>query len=280
MAGFYADVPSWRMAYDVDGTQVFTMGRDYTSVTQANSATISATNDENITEGGLGLGSGYAVFIFPELRDLDAWFCRTAGLVGELESAQVSSDTTNGIDGIWTSVPTFHYRDATLPQTRTAIGSSTALGIKAIRFLGNVSGYTSLYVVNLYGEPAPGENLQRLEIWHPTLDQRVDPAYFDWGDVPRNTVETRSFRIKNLHGSLTANGVRAAMSILTDTAPSVVGQMAISKDGSTWAAQQTLTSPLAAEEISPVLQIRRTTPSNAVLSLWWYRLFADCTSWS
>ena len=48
MAGFYADVPSWRMAYDVDGTQVFMMGRDYTGITQANSATISATAKDTV----------------------------------------------------------------------------------------------------------------------------------------------------------------------------------------------------------------------------------------
>jgi hypothetical protein len=167
---------------------------------------------------------------------------------------------------------------------RTEIQAYTALGIKAIRYtqrFGGSSGASGrTKIVHLYGELAPGVTLQRLEIWHPTLDQRLGRADFDWGDVPRNSTATRQFRIKNMHGSLTANSVRAAMSIATDTTPSVVGQMAISKDGTTWGAQQTLSSPLGPGAISPILYHRRTTPSNAILSLWDYRVFADCSSWT
>lgn len=287
MAGNYPDAPSWRMAYDVDGTQCFHWIDGASSLTQLSPAQIVELNDESWTTGFSGPDGAWNnwLFIFPELRDFDARYIATrATNVWEVHEVLVSTDTTNGVDGTWTSMGT-STKDGTLPPVyRTDFVAATALGIKAVKVRANYGGAqlsTNIQVAHLFGEPAPGENLQRLEIWHPTLDQRLGPADLDWGDVPRNSSEIRSFRIKNMHPTLTANSVRAAMSILTDTTPSVVGQMSISKDGgSTWGAQQTLTSPLGPEAISPVLQIRRQTPANATLSLWWYRVFANCSSWT
>lgn len=289
MAGNYPDVPGYRMAYDVDGTQGFWTNAGYTGmVAQATSGDLVAMNDENIGTNWPPTGafsSSSVVLIFPELRDLDGlYLAYTEGFLG-ITGVQVSTNTTNGIDGTWTSypIPPGSTTVDTVTKMRTAIMANTALGIKAIRWTWTSSGggtTSRTSSAHLYGEPAPGENLQRLEIWHPTLDQKASEAYFDWGNVPRGSTEIRQFRVKNMHGTLTANSVRAAMSILTDTSPSVVGQMAISKDGTSYASQQTLTSPLGPGAISPVLYLRRTTPTNATLSLWWHRLFADCSSWT
>lgn len=282
MAGNYPDVSSWRMAWDTDGTQFFVNN------VQQSSGTMAALNSEvkstlpfnnSMTQAAT---TGW-VIIFPELRDLDGILWRYDSQdFSSSRIFQVSEDTTNGIDGTWVTIPVTITSVNLKTAARLNITWNTVLGIKGIRIFSSSSGAGGHNDLNmhLYGEPSPGENLQRLEIWHPTLDQRLGPADLDWGDVPRNTTETRQFRIKNMHGSLTANSVRAAMSALTDTVPSVVGQQAISKDGSTWASQQTLSSPLGPGAISPILYIRRTTPANATLSLWWYRLFADCTSWT
>lgn len=287
MAGNYPDVPSWRMAWDVDGTQLFTV-LDGSPPVQRSGAEAVALNNEGVDFSLIfSTGdTGYIILIFPELRDLDGfWYSSDANETNTLMTlAEVSTNTTNGLDGTWTTYLSGSLTDYgfTAPKARNNIRAGTALGVKGIRFRrtqGNqIAGHTSS--IHLYGEPAPGENLQRLEIWHPTLDQRIGPADLDWGDVPRNSSAIRSFRIKNMHPTLTANNVRAAMSILTDTSPSVVGQQSISKDGVTWAAQQTLTNPLGPGAISPILQIRRQTPSNASLSLWWYRLFSDASSWT
>lgn len=283
MAGNYPDVPSWRMAYDVDGTQGFVIARNFSSVSQISSGDMTALNREEVTSDPR-YSFEYVAFIFPELRDLDGVQRSMYSSTGTRTwTVQVSTDTTNGVDGTWTTLFTWSTNrmnsGPTKPEQREDIFSGTALGVKAVRF--SMPEFGHLTRVYLYGEPSPDENPQRLEIWHPTLDQRLGPADLDWGDVPRNSSEIREFRIKNIHPTLTANNVRAAMSILTDTSPSVVGQQAISKDGgATWGAQQTLTSPLGPEVISPVLQIRRQTPANATLSLWWYRLFADCSSWT
>lgn len=289
MAGNYPDVPSWRMSYDVDGTQGYWMLSNFVGVNaQASQANLVSMNDESISTNWppSGIFSGTAVcLIFPELRDLDGMYIAFTEGALVLNTLQTSEDTTNGVDGIWTNYPippTSSVAD-TVTRMRNFIMASTVLGIKAIRWQWNSSGGGTLSrtsTCHIFGEPSPGENLQRLEIWDPILDERLSPVGLDWGDVPRNTVEIREFRIKNMDPVLTANSVRAAMAILTDTTPSVVGQMAISKDGSSWGAQQTLSSPLGPGDISPVMYIRRTTPANATLSLWWYRLFADCTSWT
>lgn len=293
MAGNYPDAPSWRMAWDVDGTQVYRIDEAGNAL-QLTGADLSNLNDENPSTQWTG--EGFIVYwiavIFPELRDVDAYLWQGAmtGAGGAFSGPlQVSSDTTNCIDGTWVTIKSQEWTSGAFSTSstekdplRTAIESNTQLGIKAMRFQ-TKSGNGQRYIgaIHLFGEPAPGENLQRLEIWHPTLDQRLGPADLDWGDVPRNSSEIREFRVKNMHPTLTANSVRAAMSILTDTTPSVAGQQSISKDGgATWAAHQTLTSPLGPEAISPVLQIRRQTPANATLSLWWYRLFANCSSWT
>lgn len=304
MAGNYPDVSSWRMAWDVDGSQAILYRSDSTSLSQLSPAQIVGLNSE---DGGATLSFSqdsveYRVtVIFPELRDLDGYILNTWGGAGlgsgpALGPVRVSPDTTNGEDGTWVTLQARINDDteaAGILNNRTGttfkelarrmVGWNTALGIKGVSFGTRGSNWDSAGIrnIHLFGEPSPDENPQRLEIWHPTLDQRLGPADLDWGDVPRNTTEIREFRIKNMHPTLTANSVRAAMSILTDTSPSVVGQQAISKDGgATWGAQQTLTSPLGPEAISPVLQLRRQTPANAVLSLWWYRLFADCSSWT
>ncbi len=293
MAGNYPNVPSWRMAWDVDGTQLF--GRDNGgspySISAGDKTDLNSETPDAGYPGNLFV-KRTLILIFPEARDLDGYYLQghSSGAGGPTSGPlEVSTNSTNGIDGTWTQLKgvssdggAFSYTGIEKTFARTAIEANTVLGIKALRFSAYGGNSRNVFgLIHLYGEPAPGVNLQRLEIWHPTLDQRLGEADLDWGDVPRNSSATRTFRIKNMHPTLTANSVRAAMSILTDTAPSVVGQAALSKDGGlTWAAQQTLSSPLGPGAISSVLQIRRTTPANATLSVWWHRLFADCTSWT
>ena len=293
MAGNYPDVSAKRMAIDKDGSQFF---RVYTSgsVVELTAGEIANICDETSATAIGGAGEEMAIcVIFAELRDLDGFLMSVDGTTGGFQRyyagpVSVSSNTTNGLDGTWTVIRPWSddtlgdgiVLTATKPQMRTAVYWTTSLNVKAVK-LGFWGSGSRILDLHLYGKIKAGETPKRLELWHPTLDQSLSAAYFDWGDIPRNSTETRSFRIKNMHSTLTSNGVRAAMSALTDTSPSVVGQMALSQDGgSTWAAQQTLSAPLAPGAISPVLQIRRNTASNATLSLWWSRVFADATSWS
>jgi hypothetical protein len=283
MAGFYPDVPGPKMALDKDGTQWF----KYTSAgvgTPLTSTEITQVNDW--TDGGVDPGSGgWIAAVFPEKRDLagvGSFTNRSAQLTGILV-VETSTNTTNGSDGTWATQVTYTNTETmaspAAPPGRSGIRSVTTGGVRGVRLKmtgGNAFGAATFHV---YGSTTAGQTVDRLAFWHPTLDQEVGGAYLDWGDVKRNTTETRTFRVKNLSATQTANSPRVAMEALTDASPSVVGQHAISADGSTWLSQITMAN-LAPGAISPVLSVRRTTPLTAQPSIWSMRLFAEATTWS
>jgi hypothetical protein len=280
MAGNYPDAPSWRMAYDRDGTQVYIINSSNV-ITQQTSGTILSLNDDGDTQVAIQStnATNSLVFIFPELRDLDGFLHMGSGGPSSI-TVSVSADTTNGLDGTWTTIGTAQpIGGAVKPLYRTSIVSTTVLAIRAFKIRGvtGASNTWSVSAVHLYGEPVPGANPNRLELWHPTLDEKLPPAYFDWGDVPRSSSADRTFRVKNLSGSMTAGSVRVAMESLTDTTPSVVAQHTLSYNGGTFLAQVNI-GDLAAGAISGPLTLRRVTPSNAVLSLWSFRVFAESST--
>lgn len=268
------------MAFDRDGTQGVKIDSANVISTMTNGELVTL-NDEGDSQISAFSSPWKICLIFPELRDIDGYF---RNIKGKQLVVETSVDTTNGFDGTWVTISattgeTATYEVATKPAYRTAITSSTVLAVRAIRFSGQyVSFDNSVFrSIHLYGEPAPGENPNRLALWHPTLDQRVTPAYLDWGNVPRSSSADRLFRVKNLSASLTATSVRVAMESLTDTTPSVPAQHTLSADGTTFLAQVNIGS-LAPGAISAPLTIRRITPSNAVLSLWSFRVFAESTT--
>jgi hypothetical protein len=194
----------------------------------------------------------------------------------------VSADTTNGLDGTWTTISTQQLWSGTVKTAyRTLITSTTALAVRAVRFYATTTTFNSfvLKALHLYGEPVPGANPNRLELWHPTADEKLTPAFFDWGDVPRSSSADRVFRVKNLSGSLTAGSTRVAMEALTDASPSVPAQHTLSYGGGSFLAQVNI-GDLAPGAISGPVTLRRVTPSNAALSLWSFRVFAESTNWA
>ena len=290
MAGNYPDNPSWRFAYDRDGSQGYTIDLGLTTVTQLTTTQMQAINDENLSTQGPYVVSngGYYMIWFPELRDLDAFMIKLGGgFQTHYYGVEVSPNTTNGLDGTWTSIRTYGDAGAALGGTgsdyRTTIQSITALSIRAVRIrIGSNGNSQGIFSLHLFGEPIPGANPNRLVLWHPTLDQRVGPAWFDWGDTPRSSSADKQFRVKNLSSSLSANSIRVAQEILTDAAsgnPSVVGQHTLSTDGATFLAQVNV-GTLAPGAISGVVTMRRNTPSNAQLGVWAHRVFAEANSWS
>jgi len=287
MAGYYPDVLAKRMAYDIDGTQCLEIGQvsgagsvpSYGSISPIDRASYMAIwNDEDLTSQiNEGTTSRAYALIFPELRDLYGTHFGWNDMDSTPVTASVSSDTTNGVDGTWASYTAGNFLNNGKQQLRTITGN-TALGIKGIRWRTSYPFYRDLANVHLYGNPASGETLQRLELWHPTLDETLPAAYLDWGDVPRDTTATLTFRVKNLHGTLTANTPQVAMTALEDTTPSVVSQTSLSTDDISYTSQVTLAN-LAAGAISPLIYIKRETLETATLGVWWWRVAATASSW-
>lgn len=126
--------------------------------------------------------------------------------------------------------------------------------------------------------------INAMRMWRPTLDELLDDnnsadgAFFDWGDVQRNTTSDKSFRVKNESATLTANGVVVSQQTLTDTTPAVNSMFTFS-DGGAFATSIEIGS-LAPGALNPVITKRFTRPNDAVLSLWASRTVANPTSWS
>lgn len=289
MTGNYPDIPAPRMAYDRDGTQVYYGPSNFSSITAAaTAARVIAANGEAMSNSAMSGGNGdHGVFvIFPELRDLTHMFLAIGGNGLLSNTLKASPDTTNGIDGTWTAITGVTNRGATRENARELIDpltGSTGLGIKAIRF-GCGAGVTfqgPVQAMHLYGEPAAGQNLNRLEFWHPMLDQPLSdfPAWLDWGDRPRGTMETRQVRVKNISTTLSANNITVGMEAITEPAPTVLSQTQVRYNAGVYGATASIAA-LAPGEISQIIDIKQDLVANAVLSLWTQRLYASAAGWA
>lgn len=287
MAGSYPDAPSWRMPIDRDGTEWYDITPDnvVTQITQANIDKMHDEDDDLYSPANaFAKRFGKILLLFPELRDLDAVFAAASNGVSQDLAIlmETSVDTTNGVDGTWLSyVASYTPPRLSKPNYRTGIIVQAANGVKALRVMHNepnaLSG--SMHCLHVYGEPSAGQNPHRMALWHPTLDQRVGAAHFDWGNVPRSSSADKTFRVKNLSGTQTANTVSVSLHAHTDGSPSVPGQHTLSTDGTNFTASIAIGS-LAPGAISGVLTLRRVTPSTAQLSLWTLRVIAEAASWT
>lgn len=286
MVGFYTDSPSWRIAYDEDGTQGYKVDSFNVITDLASGALVKINNDSFDQTTEHFMAADALVLIFPCLMDIDAMFASINPDSGSISynrpaAVKTSVDTTNGVDGTWvTQTVGSAISNTGKVAIRENIVAGTWGGIRAVKLYGMNSGAGGLFQnVHLYGEPTAGQTLDRLVLWHPTLNQRVTPAYFDWGDVPRGSSADKTFRVKNLSAALTANAPRISLETLDDGSPSVPGYHTLSK-GSGFASQQTLANIAPGAISAETCTLRRTVPTNAQLGLWDLRIQAEATSWS
>jgi hypothetical protein len=292
MAGFYDDAPNYRVPFDRDGT-VGVLVDALNVATSVTPAVLQSLNNETGDTYPVNISAANFVIIFPELRDithamLSGYERRgiPAGNYSTTIDVDVSTDTTNGVDGTWSGLvaslsAAIYTDDPVKDRYRVAIQNLPATGVRAIRFNATNTfggGETHLGKIHLYGEHAAGGADDRLRFWEPIVDVVAPPAYLDWGDMPRGTSLTRSIRVKNVSDDLTARSVRIAMEVLTDSTPSLIGQLAVSLDGVSWLAQVNV-GDLDPGEISVPVQIRYTAAANAALSVWDARLFSEATLW-
>lgn len=286
MAGNYPDVPAPRLPYDLDGSVLFFHDIASGSVTLQANTVAQALNKETGGAGAMSYNSGsrYRGIIFPSPRTIEAYFIQLVGNTYQwgYGAMQVSADTTNGLDGTWTTIESNWGFNANISTYRTAIRSiSGATNIIAMRFLaspggGSVSNTWGAF--HLYGTWLPTGEYVRF--WHPTLDQPLGGADLDFGDVRQGTSSTKSFRLKNISASMTAIDTVVSDEAPTDFTPSLPPQYDYSIDGGVNYAQAPTIPSIAPGAISGVITVRRTTPANAALSVHVLRVRATPTSWA
>ncbi len=272
MVGLYPDAPGRKFETDVDGSVGFGISINeatpFSAAAMTNlSKTVSA-NHVNLTNVNTTFYVGY---IFPELRDI-AGFClrHNFGGWGSWNRVETSTNTTNGSDGTWTDRGAMgasgHFR------TITALAVA---GVKAIRFRwGSTSSDNNgrwLGNLHVFGSILATSNSDRLTLWHPTLDQELSGAGLDFGDVPRLSVPTKQFRVKNLSAAQTAGNIVLSVEAVNDTTPTVVGVKSLSFNGSSYAASQNI-GDLAPGVISSLCTLKTAPGSVATLGPWRQRV--------
>lgn len=292
MAGNYPDVPGPRMAYHLDGTVGFLTSSPWGSPpTQLTPQQMLALNNESTSSalGTYGPNQSRGIgLIFPELRDLSGIIMIDSvsgpsggGTPGALEW---SPNSTNGIDGDWTTITSNYPRLAPPSKVgmRTQIMALDVTGAKAIRYRGQAAGGSNQITtvgLHVYGRISAGQTPDRLRLWHPTLDEEVSGAYFDWGDVARGSSATINFRVKNNSATLAAVGITVGVEHPTDASPSLTDQIRLSTASSPTVEGQKNLGDLNPGEISEIVTLHRDLDPAAQLSLWWSLITAEATSW-
>jgi len=143
--------------------------------------------------------------------------------------------------------------------------------------------YFAGLTTHIYGGPDNFGDEDRLAMWRPDLDVETPAGWFDYGDTPLSSSADKSFRIKNVSGSLTATSIVIRTSpSFTDspTNPHPSGMFLYSMDNKvTWSSSLTIAA-LSPGSTSGVLWVRRTIPANAPLSNWAPRILADVGTWA
>lgn len=219
MAGYLPDVSGIRLPFATDGTYV-TYGRDSSgySPVAANSVTAMANGEtsDNFAASLAAGGTYYVSFVFPEPRNLTGisinWTSNDSETL--IRAIDISLDTTDGINGTWennvvyngeSALPGYNVSSPYLRQNEAMFTRSGVIGLR-MRYRNTDNNYTrTIYVrsLNIYTT----YTYAGLNFWHPTLDQALPGAYFDFGDVTQGQQYTKQFRLKNTATQLASNVV-------------------------------------------------------------------------
>lgn len=290
MSGFYPDTPYHRIGWDRVG-QFMKINKGTGVVSSVYSdAQMGTLNSENQSYVAVNEPRQWAILLEEEY-DIDAFLWVNEGTASSSGGSffEYSSDTTNGIDGTWTSMslPTF---ETTASLDLAALRNfdhqgmnvfSTPIRCRAIR-AGNNGGSSrgNVRFIGLWGEPV---NPKKLVFWHPTEDEKIsDPAYFDWGDRYINqTIPPKSFRIKNTHDTMAASDISISVEALYNDGgtPNIIESHSLSNDGSTYESSVDIAA-LAPGEVSDVIYLKFDPSSGSMPNLKFARVIAAAESWS
>lgn len=225
MAGVFNDAPSNRMAWDIDGTVVLWVGQtnlDHgnppantipskpwlsTSLSQRQTA-----NNEDASTYSMGASGNWAwaatAFVFPEDRELDGWYENVRDTTDAWES--YSQDTTNAVDGTWNTATVTATQTTTQDHYRDNIDSLAINGVKGLIAVDGddaANRFAGKRRIHLYGNISPAQTPDRILFLDTENADAVFTKVLDFGDIPRDQTQTRTFKVKNNSGSLTINTV-------------------------------------------------------------------------
>ena len=265
---------------DIDAGMFF-VATDGGTITELTQSQMEAMADESTTTAQAQVGErGWLSLLLPAF-DLYG-FIGMRNVATNASAPQYSLDTTDGHNGTWTTMPATATSDSVKPNYRTSLNVfSVVENVVGVRFGTTSTNATqnNYMLMHVYGYL---RGASRLEIWHPTLDQRLDGDHFDLGTYTRGgSAVDVDFRVKNRSATKTANSVSLGVSVPTDTgsSPTVLSWHTLS-DGGAFGAGPLALGNLAAGSISDVVTLRRQPPSGAALGYWTGQLYAAPSSWT
>lgn len=334
----YPPPPGPRVAYDLDGTVALIQDMTTREMFDVHPRALAALNsqDSALVDEKASSSERYWVsnaesvnltLLFPEpLRLYGLYRSAWSESMVSLPEVQTSSNSTNGVDGDWTTIVPI------VTNVLYAGGSSTGLYVTArSAVLGNSQGYglgarpyyrneragDTLFGwealgggvatrnvravrisrrqtyspgafgrgtgvnLHLYGEPDTLASNDRLSLWRPAVNLPLAAGALDWGDTPQGSSAEKTFRVKNLSATRTAEDVLVdALPGAPTGAPPVDGMILFSlDDGETWEPTVTIVS-LSPGATSGVIRMRRVVPTNAELGPYSPRVAAQTGEWS
>ncbi len=292
MAGAYNDYPGARMGIDADGTigllsqadgTTFVAGRaPAIAWTEMSGAQMTSLNNEDASDDIFGPHNDHEVcIIFPEKRDIDglfmAWDAITSG------GTSYSADTTNGIDGSWTTLSYAGFDWDADDEYRDNIQGLSQTGVRAIRHF-NGAQNADWRGAHTYGSMASGETPDRIifldEASGLEFGQSTAPEQMDFGDRPRGSIKDHEFRVRN-NSTVAGNNLTATTIVLTREAltGSMDTWMTYDENGGGFMTSETVTS-LAPETNSALLTMRLDIADAATLFVWAARTKVAVTTWA
>lgn len=281
MAGSYPDAPSRRMAWDADGS--IYLYREATSVpmTEPAASTRVELNDEDSTSVHSLFNNVRReyVIIFPELREIDGAYAGGGATYPDF-GFDVSADTTNGIDGSWTtgiasSTSGVFQPGAPYTYYRSAIRSMALSNKRAIMAVSADGNDGRMDAFHVYGEIAAGETPDRL-LWIDNTTGLEFNLPIDYGDIPRGSAEDRELKLKNNSATLTAASVQITAEALYLNS----GAWYTFSEGGAFQSTLALAASIGAGASTSTITIRRDTPDSETLGLHTARAYVNVGSWS
>lgn len=224
---------------------------------------------------------GWVALVFPPL-ELHGYLMSLQSSTSHVDP-EYSTDTTDGYDGTWTTFPNDSQFAAANHIDDTSEFVTPVAGVRGVRYGYNTT-LTSISrnryrFLHLYG--IPEGSVDRLALWHPTLDEPLAGDAFDAGTTEQGTLLTDTFRVKNLAASATANTVGVAIHVYdnSDSTPAQSTWVELSDDGVIFGPTVALGN-LAAGAISDVLTLRRDVPAAASVGALACHVRATPASWS
>ncbi len=273
-----------RFAWDLTSAEAFVFNVDNTERRVLTAGEKELLAGEDLTSFGppeTVYRGGWVALVFPPL-ELHGYLMGLRSVTSN-RTSEYSTDTTDGFDGTWTAFPNNSQSNPANHIDDTSEFVTPVAGVRGVRYGYSVTQTTldrQLYrFLHLYG--IPEGSVDRLALWHPTLDEPLAGDAFDAGITEQGTLLTDSFRVKNLAASATANTVEVAIHVYdnSDSTPAQSTWVELSDDGSTFGATVALGN-LAAGAISDVLTLRRDVPAAASVGALACHVRATPASWS